>query len=122
MHEGWQELNLPFLERSESTQIIVVSDGDIARNGFDPQRRQPRPLGFDPFENYTFDNKDFLNNAVEYMTGMGEILPLRANKLPLRMLDKHKVEESKALFQWGNLLIPILLFFMISFFCRHYSE
>jgi len=122
MHEGLQELNLPFLERSESTQIIVVSDGDIARNGFDPQRRQPRPLGFDPFENYTFDNKDFLNNAVEYMTGMGAILPLRAKKVPLRMLDKHKVEENKALIQWGNLLIPMLLFFMISFVWRYYRK
>src|SRR5690625_7656520 len=106
MHEGWQELNLPFLERSESTQIIVVSDGDIARNGFDTQRRQPRPLGFDPFENYTFDNKDFLNNAVEYMTGMGAILPLCANKVPLSMLDKHTLEDNKALIQRGYLFNP----------------
>lgn len=122
MHDGLQELNLPFLARSEPTQIVVVSDGDIARNGFDPQRRQPRPLGFDPFENYTFDNKDFLNNAVEYMTGMGAILPLRGKKVPLRMLDKQKVEENKALIQWGNLLTPIVLFFLISFVWRYYRK
>src|SRR5690606_35097390 len=90
MQEGLDELGLTFKAKSEPTRILVVSDGDIARNGFDPQRRQPQPLGFDPYENYTFDNKAFLDNAVEYLTGMQTILPLRAKKLELRLLNQQE--------------------------------
>lgn len=122
MRSGLEELNLPFRESSDPTQIIIVSDGDIARNGFDSQRRRPRPLGFDPFENYTFDNKAFLNNAVEYMTGMGAILPLRARKVPMRMLDKQKVDQYRVLIQTGNLLIPIAGFLLMSYAWRFYRK
>lgn len=114
MQQGLEELNLSFRESSDPTQMVIVSDGDVARNGFDPQRNRPRPLGFDPFENYTFDNKAFLNNAVEYLTGMGSILPLRSKKVQMRLLDQQKIEAHKSLLQWGNVLAPILIFLMIS--------
>jgi len=122
MGEGLDELGLSFQEHSVPTQILIVSDGDVARNGFDQQRRQPQPLGFDPYENYTFDNKAFLNNAVEYMTGMRSILPLRAKKEELRLLNQQAVEKYKTRAQIGNGIIPILLILLVSLFWRFYRR
>ncbi len=119
MSEGLDELGLNFRGSSVPTQILIVSDGDIARNGFDPQRRQPQPLGFDPYENYTFDNKSFLNNAVEYMTGMQTILPLRAKKLEMRLLDQQEVAENKAWVQAVNTVFPIVVVLVISLVWRY---
>lgn len=122
MSQGLEELGLSFLDRSEFTQIMVVSDGDIALNGFDTQRRQPQPLGFDPYENYTFDNKSFLNNAVEYMTGMGTILPLRAKKMELRLLDQQRVGENKTWVQAVNTVFPIAVVLLLSVIWRFFRK
>lgn len=119
MMEGLQRLDQPFLEQSVPNQILVISDGDIARNGFDPQRKQPQPLGFDPYENYTFDNKAFLNNAVEYMTGMRTILPLRAKKVEMRLLNQQLIQQHRLLIQVVNIFLPILLIVLLSVSWRY---
>lgn len=122
MQEGLDELGLTFKAKSEPTRILVVSDGDIARNGFDPQRRQPQPLGFDPYENYTFDNKAFLDNAVEYLTGMQTILPLRAKKLELRLLNQQEVDKHRTWIQAINAIYPIVLIMLFSFGWRFWRK
>jgi gliding-associated putative ABC transporter substrate-binding component GldG len=122
MSEGLDELGFSFQEHSVPTQILVVSDGDIARNGFDQQRRQPQPLGFDPYENYTFDNKAFLDNAVEYMTGMRSILPLRAKKVEMRLLNQQTVKQYKTRIQIVNGIIPIVLILLTSLIWRFYRS
>lgn len=122
MMEGLNELGMTFRASSEPTQMLVVSDGDIARNGFDPQRRQPQPLGFDPYENYTFDNKAFLNNAVEYMTGMRTILPLRAKKMELRLLDQQVVAKNKTWLQAVNAIFPITTILLLSLGWRFWRK
>ncbi len=122
MSDGLDELGFSFQEHSVPTQILIVSDGDIARNGFDQQRRQPQPLGFDPYENYTFDNKAFLDNAVEYMTGMRSILPLRAKKVEMRLLNQQTVKEYKTRVQIVNGIIPIILILAMSLTWRFYRK
>ncbi|HLU92678.1 MAG TPA: gliding motility-associated ABC transporter substrate-binding protein GldG [Membranihabitans sp.] len=122
MNQGLDELGMSFQDHSEYTQIMVVSDGDIARNGFDAQRRQPQPLGFDPYENYTFDNKSFLNNAVEYMTGMGTILPLRAKKMEMRLLDQQTVAVNKTWVQAVNSIFPIAAMLLLSLIWRFFRK
>lgn len=122
MSSGLHELGMSFRERSTPTQILVVSDGDVARNGFDPQRRQPQPLGFDPYENYTFDNKAFLNNAMEYMTGMRAILPLRGKKVEMRLLDAQRVDQHRLLVQVGNGVFPVMSIVLVSMVWRLYRK
>jgi len=122
MQEGLDELGLAFKATSEPTQIIVISDGDIARNGFDVQRRQPQPLGFDPYENYTFDNKAFLDNAVEYLTGMHTILPLRSKKMELRLLDQQLVQINRTWIQAVNALFPIVTILAFSLIWQYWRK
>src|SRR5690606_8465134 len=49
-----------FRAESVPTSLIVVSDGDLARNEVNRRTGEPLPLGFEPFANYTFANQDLL--------------------------------------------------------------
>jgi ABC-2 type transport system permease protein len=99
-----------FQARDESvhTAMIVVTDGDLARNQFG-QGGQPLPLGYDRFSGETFANRDFIMNAVNYLADDSGILEARVKDVRLRMLDRTRVNRSKVFIQLTNLLLPVLL-------------
>jgi gliding-associated putative ABC transporter substrate-binding component GldG len=88
---------------------MVISDGDIARNEVNIRTRQPQPLGFDPFTNYTFANRDFLINAVNFMIDENGLIQARTKEVKIRPLDKTKINEEKTKWQIVNLVIPIVI-------------
>lgn len=98
-----------FKEQSVPTSMIVVTDGDIIRNQFQIPGGQPLPLGYDQFTRQTFGNKEFILNAVNYLTGGPGIISLRSRELKLRMLDKAKLNKYSVQWQVFNLLAPVLL-------------
>ena len=98
-----------FKEESVSTSMIVVSDGDIIRNQFQIPGGQPLPLGYDQFTRQTFGNKEFILNAVNYLTDDPGIISLRSRELKLRLLDKAKLNKYSVYWQMFNLLAPVLL-------------
>ncbi len=98
-----------FKEQSVPTSMIVVSDGDIIRNQFQIPGGEPLPLGYDQFTRQTFGNKEFILNAVNYLTDGPGIISLRSRELKLRLLDKAKLNKYSAQWQVFNLLAPVLL-------------
>lgn len=104
--EGVQDRKL--LSQEVPSKIIVVSDGDIARNEINPRNRQPQPLGFDSFTNYTFANRDFLMNAVAYLMEEDGLIQTRNKQVRIRPLDKEKIKAEKLKWQLINLGLPIL--------------
>lgn len=97
-----------FKEQAVNSKVLVISDGDIIRNEFDSTRNQSFPLGFDINMRYQFSNKEFLVNAIDYLSGE-EIVNVRGKEIKLRPLDQDKIEESKAMVRVINLVLPILL-------------
>jgi ABC-2 type transport system permease protein len=91
------------------TKILVVSDGDIARNEINPRTRQPQALGFDVFTNYTFANRDFLLNAVAFLAEEDGLIQARSKQIKIRPLDREKIKESKTAWQVLNLGLPLML-------------
>ncbi|GAA5220597.1 gliding motility-associated ABC transporter substrate-binding protein GldG [Membranihabitans marinus] len=122
MEEGLASLGQSFQAMSKPTKIMVVSDGDIAKNEIDPRTKDIRSLGYDRYEQFTFGNKPFLLNAVEYLTGLDVVLPLRAKDLKLRLLDQQKVEAESSLWQAMNFSLPIVFFLMMSFGLNFYRK
>jgi ABC-2 type transport system permease protein len=103
-----------FIALSKPTKMIVVSDGDIARNEVTSDGRV-MPLGFDHYSGLTFPgNKQFLVNAVNYLCGDKGLMVLRARQFKLRVLDKQKVANYYYLWQIINIFVPILIFVVIS--------
>lgn len=98
-----------FLAEGKPTKMIIVADGDIARNDVNPRNGQPQQLGMDPFTGYTFANQDLLLNMVTYLTDEHGLINARTKEIKIRPLDKQKIEEERTFWQALNLLLPILI-------------
>ena len=93
----------------EGAKLLLVSDGDIARNEINSRNGMPQPLGFYPFSQNTYANQDFLLNAIAYMLDDEGIITARNKEIKIRPLDKVKVANEKTKWQIINLLLPVLL-------------
>lgn len=108
MLEGLEALGQSFEPKSPANAMIVVADGDIARNPVTRQSQEVRPLGYNPFEQYTFANKDFLMNALEYLLDEGGIIEARGKEVQLRLLNTAKAKQEKMTWQLVNIALPLL--------------
>jgi len=98
----------PFVaEASVSSRVIVMGDADIVMN--EVSQRGPLPMGFDKDNEYTFANKDFIENCVEFLVNPSRILETRSKDYTLRLLDPAKVEEGRPFWQFINIGLPVLL-------------
>ncbi len=109
---GLMEMGRPFKVRSVPTRMLVVSDGDIARNPVNPDGTI-LPLGYNRFMRYQFANRDFLLNAIEYLQDPDGVIAARAKDVKLRLLDTVRAQKERIKWQLLNLVAPIL--FLILF-------
>jgi len=103
-----------FREKSDSTSMIVFSDGDIIKNQLHYSRGHPLPLGYDQFTGKTYGNKDLVLNAVNYLAGQKGILAARTKDFKIRLMDETKIEELRVELQLLNTLVPVLLVIIFS--------
>ena len=90
------------------SKIIVVADGDLAANVVNPRTGQPQDLGFDPFTNYTFANRDLLMNAVAFLVDEKGLISARNKEVKIRPLDKTKIKDERSKWQIINVAVPVL--------------
>ncbi|MCB2206876.1 MAG: gliding motility-associated ABC transporter substrate-binding protein GldG [Bacteroidetes bacterium] len=98
-----------FKDFSKPTAMIVVSDGDIIKNQFHIPNGYPLPLGYDQFTRETFGNKEFILNAVNYLTDGPGLISIRSRELKLRLLDKTKINNQRLAWQIINVVTPVLI-------------
>ena len=98
-----------FKEQSDPTSMIVVTDGDIIKNQFHYKQGYPLPLGYDQYTQETFGNKEFILNAINYLTDGAELVSLRSREMKLRLLDRTKIQANKPLWQILNIAGPVFL-------------
>lgn len=97
-----------FKDESPETKLIVIADGDIARNDVNPRTGQPQPLGFDPFSSYTYANQDLLMNALAYLTSEGGLISARNKEIKIRPLDRDRLRIEKVKWQIINIALPLI--------------
>lgn len=95
----------------EGAKLLVVSDGDIARNEINPRSGRPQQLGFYPFtnNNINYANEDFLVNSLSYMLDADGLITARSKDIQIRPLNDVKVNQEKLKWQLINLGLPVLL-------------
>jgi len=101
---------------SVPTKMIVISDGDIIHNGLRGygDETQIVPLGYDMATNQVlFSNKDFLLNAINYLTDDDGWYALRQRTIKLRLLDKKELER-RQYYRLLNVALPLFLLFLLS--------
>lgn len=111
-HSAFENRILPFKENSfiakgKPTKMIVISDGDLARNQLD-KNRMPVELGYDQRTGNLYDNKDFMMNCINYLLDDTGLINIRSKDLDLPLLDKEKVYENYSLTQFITIGLPIL--------------
>lgn len=114
--------NRPIEKASKPTKMIVVGDGDIAKNLYNPQQENYVPLGLDPRTGiYYGGNKNFLLNAVNYLTSDSWFIPLRSKEFRIRLLDRPRIATEKDKWKIVNTVLPVawvLLFGLVYNYIR----
>lgn len=98
-----------FKDHGISTKLIVIADGDLARNDVNPRNGQPQQLGYDPFARYTFANEELLMNAVNYLVNEDGLIAARNKEVKIRPLDKEKVRAERTKWQIINIGLPLFV-------------
>lgn len=102
-------------------KILICADGDIVVNDYDYRRNTPYPLGYDRVSGNIFGNKDFVMNALDYMTDANGIINARSKTISIRPLDKIAIQKDKKFWQALNILLPLVLiaiFGLIRYYIR----
>lgn len=103
---------------SEKTSMIVSADGDIIKNQLHYNQHYPLPLGFDQFTKQNFGNKEFITNALNFLSQQNGLIHIRSREIKLRMLDKSRIERDLILIQLSNVIAPLFLVFLFGIFVR----
>ena len=96
-------------KKSKGAKVIVFSDGDIIRSEKDKKTGKQLPIDFDKARGETISNKDFILNALAYLTEENGLITSRNRQVKLRPLDEFKVEEEKLYWQILNIVVPVFL-------------
>ncbi len=105
--EGVEQTN--FIAEGSPAKLIVVSDGDIARNDSNPRTGNPQQLGLDPFTNYTFANEEFLLNSMAWLVDENGLIKARSKEVKIRPLNKERIRTEKTRWQVINLVLPLVV-------------
>ena len=111
--------DVPYLEKGKS-KMIVIADGDIIRNPVDKNGRG-YPTGYDRISQFTFANKKFLLNCIDYLIDDNGLIEIRSKERTVRLLDPEKSKSEKTYWQWFSMLMPIALMIIlgiINYFIR----
>jgi ABC-type uncharacterized transport system involved in gliding motility auxiliary subunit len=105
-----REVNLEYRVEHKPSKVLIVSDGDLAKNLYSTETGDIREVGYNKFENFVFQgNQTFILNALEYMTDDAGILAARSKEIRLRMLDTVRAREESTKWQLENIGLPVLL-------------
>jgi gliding-associated putative ABC transporter substrate-binding component GldG len=106
----------PFVERGQSSKMIVVGDGDVIKNRFNSRQQRPFKLGEDPASGFFFEgNKNFLMNAVHYLANDAWFIAIRNKRFQMRNLDPLKVESNGKFWQMVQIILPVIYIFLLWF-------
>jgi ABC-type uncharacterized transport system involved in gliding motility auxiliary subunit len=65
------------------------------------------PLGVDILTQQEYGNAQFLQNALSYLLDEDQMMTIKNREIAVRLLDRQKIADEKAYWQWFNLLLPL---------------
>ena len=105
------QLHAPLRKTSEPTKQIVVAAGSTIRNEW--QQGQPLPLGYDRYTQTQFGNRDFMVNAILYLTDDTGWMALRQKQITLRLLNDQRAREERITAQVVSIIMPLTILAII---------
>ncbi|NNE29681.1 MAG: gliding motility-associated ABC transporter substrate-binding protein GldG [Saprospiraceae bacterium] len=123
MASGLSSLGLEYKTRSVPNRMIVVGDGDIAKNLYNSETDEFQPLGYNKFERRPFQaNKDFMINSIEYLMDDEGVIEARSKEVKLRMLDTVRARSQRGTWQFVNIGLPLIFLFGFGFLYNYWRR
>ena len=103
--------DVPVIKKSPLTRQIVLAAGSSIRNEW--QQNQPLPLGYDRYTQTQFGNRDFMLNAVLYLTDDEGWLNLRQKEVTLRLINDKRAQQARVTAQVVSIIIPLAILLLL---------
>lgn len=100
-------INATIKKTSEPTKQVVVACGQIAVNEW--RQQEPLPVGYDPYLKTQFGNRDFLVNAILWLTDGQGLMQLRGKQVQLRLINDHRSYQWRSRIQLISLAAPVAI-------------
>lgn len=101
-------------------KIIVTADGDLIKNQLD--KGTPLALGFDKYTGQTYGNKEFLENAVNYLLDDTGLLNVRNKEVKIPLLDIERIEKEKKKWQIINIVVPLIVLALFGLLYNYFRK
>lgn len=96
---------------STRTRQIVIGSGSIPLN--ETQKGQMLPMGYDRYSGMQFSNRDFIANAVLWLTDSEGLISLREKSVALRLLNDRRAHDKRLTVQLVSTISPIAILAII---------
>lgn len=97
----------PIRKQSVATRQVVVGSGSIIMN--EVERNQVLPMGYDRYNQIQFSNRDFIANALLWLTDSEGLIRLREKTVALRLLNDKRAHDERARVQAISTISPIAI-------------
>ena len=91
-----------------------MASGSIIRNEW--QNGTPLPLGYDRYTQRQFGNRDFMVNAVLYLTDDQGWMQLRQKEFTLRLINDQRAQQMRIIAQIASIFVPLAILALIGGF------
>ena len=105
------ETDEPIRKSGVRTRQIVIGAGSIPLN--ETQRNQVLPMGYDRYTGMQFSNRDFIANAVLWLTDSEGLISLREKSVALRLLNDRRAHQERLNVQLISTISPVAILALI---------
>ena len=96
---------------STKTRQVVIGSGSIVLNEL--QRSTPLPMGYDRYSGMQFSNRDFIVNALLWLTDSEGLIGLREKTVARRLLNDRRAHEQRTSVQAISTISPVALLALV---------
>ncbi len=105
------ETDEPVRKNSVKTRQVVIGSGSVLLNEI--QKGQALPMGYDRYSGMQFSNRDFIANAVLWLTDSEGLISLREKTVALRLLNDRRAHDKRAQVQTISVVLPVAILALI---------
>lgn len=99
------------IKQSVKTRQVVIGSGSVLMN--EVQKGQALPMGYDRYSGMQFSNRDFIANAVLWLTDSEGLISLREKSVALRLLNDRRAHEERMKVQLVSTISPVAILALI---------
>ena len=109
--DGLQVTEKDIIKTGVKTRQVVLAGGSMLLN--ETQRNQVLPMGYDRYSGMQFSNRDFIANAVLWLTDSEGLISLREKSVALRLLNDRRAHQERLKVQLVSTISPVAVLLLI---------